>query len=441
MSPTSACQPCRPPERQAAPSLAGPRPLPYFSAMKHMPLWLTLALMLCCGCTIDEVGEQSATGTLVFRAENLHAPGEAVSGILEISGHSPSSLLYSGVDSLLTVDDLPLDVALTLNFTPNDGSWYPTEPVHFSLDSAHPSLTHILRLTAQTDSTLSVMVRTTSAGMELPGMPLWLDGVRWPQDSPATLHFSAGATHLLEVANETCTRASTSFSYSSNPGLDLVLDLPVTTMSVQDVEPETRIVVDGVDQGGGDWDLTNPSARDYFVSAWRPGYRAEPAAYSLDGFCGEDATFNWIANPEGYAAGQLFPDFNLEQVVPGQSEPIGEFSLRQLRGRVVLMTFWYITCVNCQLEMPGFQNLLDEYYDRGFRVVAMDPYASDDAALFPDFDFIFLRDVGSPPVAQMAQVGAFPTNFIVLPDGRIHSVRGGMSEEVLENLLLELLPE
>jgi hypothetical protein len=41
----------------------------------------------------------------------------------------------------------------------------------------------------------------------------------------------------------------------------------------------------------------------------------------------------------------------------------------------------------------------------------------------------------------MAQVSAYPTNYVILPDGRIHSVRGGISSSALEALLQELLPE
>jgi len=409
--------------------------------MKAIPILLCCVALLWSGCAIEEVDEHHETGTLVFRAENLADAHEAVSGTLDIAGHNPPSIPYSGTDSLVVVTGLPLDSALTLSFTPTDADlWFDAEPLHFSLSSAAPRQTHVLRLTARTDSTLSVMVRTLSDGDELTGMPLWLDGVRWPQDSPATVHFSAGTSHLLESRNETCTRGSRTFSFLDAPTEDLLLDLPAILTSADAIAPDADLVVNGQSVGPY-WDWLNAPAQDFFVSAWRQGFRPNPAFFTLDGFCGEDAGFEWIANPEGYLADQLFPDFTLEQVVPGQTAPIGEYSLRQLRGRTVLMTFWYITCVNCQLEMPGFQNLLDEYYDRGFRVVAMDPYPSDDAALFPDFDFIFLRDTGSPPVAQMAQVGAFPTNFLILPDGRIHSVRGGLSEEALESLLLELLPE
>lgn len=421
--------------------LAGPRGLPYFSPMKAIPILLCCVTLLWSGCAIEEVDEHHETGTLSFRAENLADAHEAVSGTLDIAGHNPPSIPYSGTDSLLVVTGLPLDSALTLSFTPTDPDlWFDAAPLHLSLSSAAPRQTHVLRLTARTDSTLSVVVRTLSDGFELTGMPLWLDGVRWPQESPATVHFSAGTTHLLESRNETCTRGSQTFSYLDAPTEDLVLDLPAVQTSADANAPDADLVVNGQSMGSY-WDRLNAPAEAFFVSAWRPGFRPDPAFFSLDGFCGEDAGFEWIANPEGNDVDQLFQDFTLEQVLPGQSIPLGQFSLRQTRGRVVLITFWFIDCPACMAEMPGFQDLLDEYGDEGFRVLALNPFPSDQATQYPDYDFTFLRDVGNPSVTGWAEIGgSFPTNFILRPDGRIYSIHGGLNREALEEILIELLP-
>jgi len=121
-------------------------------------------------------------------------------------------------------------------------------------------------------------------------------------------------------------------------------------------------------------------------------------------------------------------------------QALDSLALRQLRGRLTLLTFWFVDCVACQEEMPHFQELLDEYAAAGFRVAALDPLPNDDPADFPDYGFHFLTDLAATPVAQRAQVTAFPTNFIVRPDGTVRSRHGALSRETLQAILDEYYP-
>jgi len=418
--------------------------------MKNLTCWLLIGLALLAGCAVEEVEEREATGVLVFRAENAADSTQEVPGTLDIPGHQPSSFIFNGMDSLV-VDGLPLknhaggDTVLLWSFTPSDPeAWFDAQPRNFSLSSAQPRLSARLRLTARSDSTLSVVVRTFADGVELEGLPLWLDGTRWPDPSPATLHFSAGTTHQLESRNESCSRGARTFAFADAPSDDLVLEIQTMNTSAEAGAADADLIINGQSRGPV-WEQLNMPDEEVFISAWRAGHRPDPPFAALNGFCGGSVGFDWIPTTEGYQTGQLFPDFSLPQVEPGQSGTVGDFLLRQVRGRVTLVTFWYATCVNCLLEMPGFQTKLEEYGSRGFRVLALDPFPTDYPEDYPqqvlDYDFIFLRDVASPPVAQRAGVGAFPTNFLLLPDGTIHSRRGAMSEEVLDDLLQELLPE
>jgi thiol-disulfide isomerase/thioredoxin len=429
----------QPPAAVPAAFLAAPRGLPYVGRMKHIPCWFLLGLALLAGCAVEEVEEREATGVLVFRAENAADSTQEVPGTLDIPGHLPPSFIFNGEDSLV-VTGLPLDSALTWRFTPtNADAWFDAPARVFSLSSSQPRQAARLRLTARSDSTLSVVVRTFADGVELSGLPLWLDGVRWPYDSPATLHFSAGTTHQLESRNETCSRGSDTFAFADAPTDDLVLEVSAMATSADAGAADADLLVDGQSRGPT-WEQLNLPDEEVFISAWRAGHRPDPPFFTLNGFCGGSAGFDWVPTAEGYQADQLFPDFTLQRFVPGQSESVGEFSLRQTRGRVVLVTFWFIDCPACIAEMPAFQDLQDEYGDDGFRVLALNPFPSDQATNYPDFDFTFLRDTGTPIVTQAAGVTSFPTNFILRPDGRIRSIHGGLTRETLEEILHELLP-
>ena len=425
--------------------LVGTGSLPYFFPMKPTSFRLVWGLLLLAllGCSIDEVEEHRETGTLYFRAVNANDSLEAVSGLLEIGGGA--SLSYGGGAAYMAIQDLPLDSNLVLHFTPSNAeSWFPSGDQLFRFDSGARSDTLIQLLYPRADSLLSIHVVTQTASGPRAGMPLWLDGQRWPQDSPATLYLTSLVNHRLVVGGGLCERADTTFSFDNQPAGDMVVDAGSVAMQA-DPGLDATLILDGTLVGQGLWSQQDPAMGSYFFTAYRAGHAATPAWVRFSGLCGGSQTFSWTAVDEGYTVDRLFPDFTLEQVEPGQAVPIGLFSLSQLRGRLVLVTFWYATCDNCLLEMPGFQAMLNQYGERGFRVVAMDPWPTDLPENYPaqvaDYSFYFMRDVGTPAVAQMAGVTAFPTNYLVLPDGRIQSVSAGLSVDMLESLLLEYLPE
>src|SRR5215475_8355334 len=74
-----------------------------------------------------------------------------------------------------------------------------------------------------------------------------------------------------------------------------------------------------------------------------------------------------------------------QQATPIASGEIGshlpEFSVKDLQGReitsadlhgkVVLIDFWATWCGPCKKEMPGYQQLLESYGDRGFAVIGL----------------------------------------------------------------------
>jgi thiol-disulfide isomerase/thioredoxin len=416
--------------------------------MKHfiLPLALVAMLLAFTACSIEEVDPRVETGTLLFRAIGA-ADSAGIAGQLSISGEGDSRI-YSG-EGWLVVSGLPLDSNLVLHFTPADAeNWFAVDDRMVRLDSADPDTLQPLVLHARADSLRVLTVRTMGEHGELAGLPLWLDGVRWPQDSPATLYVDS-RTHSLMAGNDgtalgACFRADTSFQLDSQPTADFHFQVPSVELSLDPGEGG-RVVLNGQWLDAGLQTMVDPALGNHLVSAYRPGHVADPVFTRLSGLCGGAQSFSWTPVEEGYTAGLFFPDFAMPHVVPGQAGDVDIFHLGQSRGRLTLVTFWYATCVNCLLEMPHFQSLLEEYGPRGFRVVAVDPYPTDYPENYPaqveDYDFTFVRDAGSPPVAQLAQVGAFPTNFMVLPDGRIQAVYGGLSEEALEALLLEYLPE
>lgn len=116
------------------------------------------------------------------------------------------------------------------------------------------------------------------------------------------------------------------------------------------------------------------------------------------------------------------PDFILKNLL-GE-----ETSLRASRGNFVFLNFWGLWCQYCILEMPSIQNLYDHLRNRKFQVIAID--VLDDLTSVQDFvienahTFPVLMDLEQIAVRRYG-VRAFPTTFLIDPDGFVRAVFQG----------------
>jgi cytochrome c biogenesis protein CcmG/thiol:disulfide interchange protein DsbE len=122
-----------------------------------------------------------------------------------------------------------------------------------------------------------------------------------------------------------------------------------------------------------------------------------------------------------------------------------ELSLRDLRGRVVVLNFWASWCDPCRKESP----LLDRWHrriePRGGTVLGVDVLdVADDAREFvEEYDLTYpqVRD-GEGTILGEYGVIAYPETFVIDRRGRIAaSRRGPVDDEFLRDEVLPLLRE
>ena len=118
--------------------------------------------------------------------------------------------------------------------------------------------------------------------------------------------------------------------------------------------------------------------------------------------------------------------------------------LSSLRGKVVLLNFWYVACPPCQIEMPGLERAYLAHQGEGFTVVGLD--MTDDTVTISKFTtqlgitYPILRDIGERAVLTY-QVRATPTSFLIDRDGVIRAVYTGLvTPSMLDAQLATLLP-
>lgn len=129
---------------------------------------------------------------------------------------------------------------------------------------------------------------------------------------------------------------------------------------------------------------------------------------------------------EGLSVGRKAPDFTLAYLEGG-----GSVSLKELRGKVVLLNFWSAACPPCREKMPVMQRLYDDLRERGFVVLAVNvndlPALAGEYVAENGFTFPVLKDDGA--VGQLYEVRFIPKTVLLDRDGVIRQIRVGAAEE------------
>ena len=120
--------------------------------------------------------------------------------------------------------------------------------------------------------------------------------------------------------------------------------------------------------------------------------------------------------------------------------------LADLKGKVVLLDFFYKSCAPCCAAMPVLQSLHEKYKDKGFMMIGIDPI--DDPEEDEMADFLAKRGItytilfSERELSDTYRILGYPTLFFLDREGKIAKMhigfRKGMEEE-LEADLVKLL--
>lgn len=98
-------------------------------------------------------------------------------------------------------------------------------------------------------------------------------------------------------------------------------------------------------------------------------------------------------------------------------------NLNDLKGKVVLLTFWYPACSPCRAEFPHFEAVIRKFNDESIAYVGINVYPEQDPYVIPfmknsKFSFIPLR--GTAEFADKYYgVRSQPANFLIDKEGKI----------------------
>lgn len=128
-------------------------------------------------------------------------------------------------------------------------------------------------------------------------------------------------------------------------------------------------------------------------------------------------------------AGSIAPNFTLKDLSGG------EFTLSSLQGKWVILDFWGTWCGWC---IKGFPKLKEYYnkYNKKLEVVAINCLDSDDrwkeGVKKHSLPFSNIKDDNK--VSAQYAVSVYPTKIIITPEGRIHKVFTGESDDFYKEI-------
>ena len=144
----------------------------------------------------------------------------------------------------------------------------------------------------------------------------------------------------------------------------------------------------------------------------------------------------------------------LQESIPAPDFVLGDMdeekvSLKELRGKVVLINFWATWCPPCRREMPSMERLYQKINGDNFTVLAVNQMEAEDLVfaftgqLEVDLTFTILFDKDSS-VSQAFNVKGLPTSYLIDKKGNIrYRAIGGreFDHPEVEKLITNLIQE
>lgn len=141
---------------------------------------------------------------------------------------------------------------------------------------------------------------------------------------------------------------------------------------------------------------------------------------------------------------KIAPDFALENYYTGNITKLSD-----LKGKVILVTYWFPGCGPCRGEFPHFENVVKKFKDRkDFAYLGINIVAEQDEYVLPfmkssGYSFIPLKDNKDWKKGPLDNRGAAPVNFLI--DGDTRKIifsdfrTNENNEDVLEMMISSML--
>ncbi|ETN95249.1 Peroxiredoxin [Zhouia amylolytica] len=112
-----------------------------------------------------------------------------------------------------------------------------------------------------------------------------------------------------------------------------------------------------------------------------------------------------------------------------------ELYLKKLKGKVIVLNFWFKNCKPCAMEIPDLNKLVEKYQGKEvvFIAFALDK-PGDLESFLKETPFKYQIVAGARSIADEYNVHSFPTHIIINQDSKIIYKATGLTTNTVENL-------
>jgi peroxiredoxin len=114
------------------------------------------------------------------------------------------------------------------------------------------------------------------------------------------------------------------------------------------------------------------------------------------------------------------------------------YSLKDLKGKIVVLNFWFVECMPCRKEMPELNNLVKKYEDKG--VVFLGIANSEKSKILKllekiDFKYTIIPKEALNKVLEDYNINAYPTHIVIDKDSNMKYYTEGLNDKTIESLM------
>jgi peroxiredoxin len=120
------------------------------------------------------------------------------------------------------------------------------------------------------------------------------------------------------------------------------------------------------------------------------------------------------------------------------------WSLKELRGKIVVLNFWFTSCAPCVAEIPELNKLVQDYYGKDVVFIALTYSTKEQVTAFlKKRPFNYKQLTNSKEVDKMYNIPLWPTSIVIDQSGTIRSIIGSSKKnyEDLEAVITPLLKD
>lgn len=132
------------------------------------------------------------------------------------------------------------------------------------------------------------------------------------------------------------------------------------------------------------------------------------------------------------------------ECVRGQKAPLSSFQalngkvydIASLSGKVVVINFWFMSCVPCRAEMPALNRLVSEYKEKEVIFLGISPDKTEQIkpAFFKQNPFDFTIVPNAQTAADSFYITGYPTTYILNQQGIIQQAWIGFTASGMDQL-------